>query len=129
MRKVMFCFLVMLFICGCGAEMTEKTQQKHSSVKTEQEVDDRTPGERAMVIKERLKQMDGIIGTAVVVEGHTAIIGLLLEKDMEQNEISAVRTKAESLAKNADASVENVLVTSNAYVVSMIEDAERKRAG
>ena len=82
-----------------------------------------------MVIKARLKQIDEVIGTAVVVEGHTAIIGLRLEENLEQNEIDAVKKEADAAAREADVSVESTSITTNSYIVSLIEDMERKRAG
>ena len=129
MRK-WFVMLLILAVCvGCRAEMTEEAQQKIHFVKAEQEIGDRTPEERGMIIKNRLKQLDECIGTAVVVEGRTAIIGLRLQDGMEQNEIDAVKRKADALAKESDVSIENTSVTTNSYIVSMIEEMERKRAG
>ena len=128
--KYVWLVLVLMVCCsGCKAKMTEEAQQKIHFVKAEQEVGDRTPEERAMIIKTRLKQIDEVTGTAVVVEGHTAIIGLRLEDGMEQNEIDRVKKDADALAKGADVSIENTAVTTNSYIVSLIEDAERKRAG
>jgi len=129
MKKWVICILMMTVCVGCKAEVTEEAQQKIHFVKAEQEVGDRTPEERAMLIKTRLKQIDAVIGTAVVVEGHTAIIGLRLEEGVEQNEISAVKKEAETLAKGTDASIESTSVTTNSYIVSMIEEIERRRAG
>ena len=128
--KYVWLVLVLMVCCsGCKAEMTEEAQQKIHFVKAEQEVGDRTPEERAMIIKTRLKQIDEVTGTAVVVEGHTAIIGLRLEDGMEQNEIDRVKKDADALAKGASVSITNTSVTTNSYIVSLIEDAERKRAG
>ena len=121
--------LLMVFCTGCKAEMTEEAQQKIHFVKAEQEIGDRTPEERALVIKTRLKEIDEIIGTAVVVEAHTAIIGLRLEGGLEQNEIDSVKRKADALAKGAEVSIESTSITTNSYIVALIEDTERKRAG
>ena len=121
--------LLMVFCTGCKAEMTEEAQQKIHFVKAEQEIGDRTPEERALVIKTRLKEIDEIIGTAVVVEGHTAIIALRLEGGLEQNEIDSVKRKADALAKGAEVSIESTSITTNSYIVALIEDTERKRAG
>lgn len=129
MKNWMVYFLIMVICTGCKAEMTEEAQQKMHFVKAELEVGDRTPEERALIIKTRLKQIDAVIGTAVVVEGHTAIIGLRLEDGMEQNVIDSVKREAEALVKAADVSVENTSITVNSYIVSLIEDMERKRAG
>ena len=129
MKKWLIIFLTVTVCAGCKAEMTEEAQQKIHYVKADLEVEGRTPEERAMIIKTRLKQIDEVIGTAVVVEGHTAIIGLRLEDGLEQNEISAVRKEAETLVKGADVSIESISITGNSYIVSMIEEMERRRAG
>ena len=129
MKKLVISFLVMAFCTGCGARVTDGDLSKVHFVKAELEVGDRTPEERALIIKDRLKQISGVIGTAVVVEGHTAIIGLRLEENMEQNEISAVKREAEALVKGAEVSIETTSITTNGYIVSLIEDMERKRAG
>ena len=128
MMRAVF-FLLLVFCTCCSAEMTEEDISKAHFVKAEWEVEDKTPEERAMVIKARLKQIDEIIGTAVVVEGHTAIIGLRLEENMEQNEIDAVKKEVDATAREADVSVESTSVTANSYIVSLIEDMERRRAG
>ena len=127
MKRVII-FLLLVFCTGCSAEMTEEDVSKMHFVKAGQEVGEKTPEERAMTIKTRLKQIDEIIGTAVVVEGHTAIIGRRLEENMEQNEIDAVKKEA-AAARAADVSVESTSITTNTYIVSMIEDMERRRAG
>lgn len=125
-----YVLLLTVFFCtGCKAEMTEEAQQKVHFVKADLEVGDKTPEERAMTIKTRLKQIDEVVGTAVVVEGHTAIIGLRLEENLEQNEIDSVKKEADSAAKNADVYIENTSITTNSYIVSLIEDMERSRAG
>ena len=129
MRILCVLLLLWVFCVGCQAEMTEEAQQKTHFVKAEQEIGDRTPEERGLIIKNRLTQIDGILGTAVVVEGHTAIIGLRLQDGMEQNEIDAVKRKADTLAREAEVSVAHTSVTTNGYIVAMIEEMERKRDG
>ena len=121
--------LMVVFCTGCQTEMTEEAQQKVHFVKADLEVGDKTPEERALTIKTRLGQMEEVIGTAVVVEGHTAIIGLRLEGNLEQNEIDSVKREADALAKNADVYIDNTSITTNSYIVSLIEDMERRRAG
>ena len=129
MRKTAMIFLILFLCVGCKAEMTEEAQQKIHFVKAEEEINDRTPEERVMIIKSRLKQMEEVVGTAVVVDGKTAIIGLRLKNDMEQNEMDTVKRKADILAKSAGVDIENTSVTANDYLVGLIEELERKRAG
>ena len=127
--KKMILFGLLFFLTGCKAEMTEESQQQLHFVKAELEIGDKTPEERALTIKTRLAKIDGIVGTAVVVEGRTAIIGLRLEDGMEQNETDSVRREADAAAKAADVDIDNTSVTTNSYLVSLIEDMERNRAG
>ena len=129
MRKAGVMFLILFLCVGCKAEMTEEAQQKIHFVKAEKEIGDRTPEERAMILKNRLKQVAEIAGTAVVVEGKTAIIGLRLKNDMEQNEIDTVKRKVDVLAKSAEVDIEHTSVTANDYLVGLIEEMERKRSG
>ena len=129
MRKTGVIFLILFLCTGCKAEMTEEPQQKLHFVKAEEEIGDRTPEERALIIKGRLRQIEGIEGTAVVVEGRTAIIGLRLKNDMEQNEVDAVKRKADVLARSAEVDIENTSVTANEYLIGLIEEMERKRGG
>ena len=129
MRKTGVIFLILLLCAGCKAEMAEVAQQKIHFVKAEEEIGDRTPEERALIIKNRLKQIEEIEGTAVVVEGRTAIIGLRLKNDMEQNEVDAVKRKADVLARSAEVDIENTSVTANEYLIGLIEEMERKRGG
>ena len=129
MRRAGVIFLVLFLCVGCKAEMTEEPQQKIHFVKAEEEIGDRTPEERAMSLKNRLKQMGEVMGTAVIVEGKTAIIGLRMKKDMEQKEVDAVKRKVDALVKSAEVDIENTSVTANDYLVGLIEEMERKRAG
>ena len=129
MKKWAIFWLLLFSLVGCSADLKEEAVSKVHFVKAEQEIGDKTPEERALTIKGRLKQIDGVVGTAVVVEGHTAIIGLRLEENMEQNEISAVKKEADQIARGAEVSIESTSITTNGYIVSLIEDMERKRAG
>lgn len=129
MKKWMALILMTIFCAGCSAEVTEKNLGQIHFVKANAMVGDKTPAERAMAIKSRLKQLEGVGGSAVVVEGHTAIIGLRLEENMEQMELSRVKKEADAAAKEADEYIESTSITTNTYIVSLIEEMERGRAG
>ena len=129
MKKWMVFWSLLLCLTGCSANMTDKAVSKVQFVKAEEEIGDKTPEERALTIKTRLAKIDGIVGTAVVVEGRTAIIGLRLEDGMEQNETDSVRKEVERAAKGAAVFIDSTSITTNGYIVSLIEDMERKRAG
>ena len=130
MKKwVEYWILLMLFCTGCRAEMTEEDLSDLHFVKADALVGEKSPEERALTIKNRLMQIDGITGTAVVVEGHTAIIGLRLEKTVEQKGFSSVKEKVDAAAREVDRYIDNTSITMNSYIVSMIEEMERSRAG
>ena len=129
MKKwVGYLVLLTVFCTGCSVEMTEKDLSDLHFVKADVVVGEKSPAERALTIKNRLMQIDEIIGTAVVVEGQTAIIGLRLEDTVEQKQYPYVKKEVDTAARAADAYIENTSITMNGYIVSMIEEMERSRA-
>ena len=121
--------LLMGLLQGCGAKVTENNLSHLHFVKAMEEMGDKTPEERARTIKTQLYQIEEITGCGVIVEGHTAIIGLRLQENLEQNKISSVRKAVDSAAKEADEFIQSTSITTNTYIVSMIEEMEQKRAG
>lgn len=129
--KHRFFFLVAaaaLFCAGCKAEATENNLSQLHFVKYDEIIGDKTQEERAAAIKKRLGQMDGITGSAVVVEGHTAIIGLRTES-APQEQLGRLRREADAAAKDADEYIESTSITTNGRIVALIEEMERQRAG
>lgn len=122
-------FLLAAMLPGCRAEATENNLSQLHFVKYDDMKGEKSPEERAVAIKRRIYQIDEVTGCSVVVEGHTAIIGLRLEENMEQNHMSRVKKEADSAAKEADEYIESTSITMNTHIVSLIEDMERKRAG
>lgn len=129
MRKWMFLAVGILFLAGCSAEVTENNLSKLHFVKADEEIGDKTPEERALAIKRQLSLIEEVSGNAVVVEGHTAIIGLRLKEDMEQNTMVRVKKEADLAAREADEYIENTSITMNSHIVALIEEMERRRAG
>ncbi len=130
MKKWAGYLVLLLFFCtGCRAEVTEEDLSDLHFVKADAVMGEKSPEERALSIKNRLTQIDGIIGTAVVVEGRTAIIGLRLEETVEQSRFSRVKQEVDAAAREVDQYIDNTSITMNSYIVSMIEEMERSRAG
>lgn len=127
MKMIWIWIMAMWLFTGCGVQVTENNLSQLHSVQGAMEIGDKTPQERAEQIKRRLYRLEKITGCSVVVEGHTAIIGLRLEKDLEQNQISAVKRSASEAAKGAECMIESTSVTTNPYIVTLIEEMERKR--
>lgn len=128
-RAGLILFLAAAMLSGCKAEVTENNLSKLHFVKAADELGDKTPGERATAIKRYIYQIEDVTGCAVVVEGHTAIIGLRLEENAEQNRSTYVRKEVDSAAREADEYIESTSITMNTHIVSLIEEMERKRAG
>lgn len=128
-KGIFVCLLSVWLLAGCSAEVTEKNLNHLHFVKASQEMWDKTPAERALTIKRRLGQIEELSGSAIVVEGHTAIIGLRLKEFMEQNDMAAVKKEADLAAKEADEYIKSTSITMNPYIVTLIEDMEKKRAG
>ena len=122
-------FLAAAMLPGCRAEMTENNLSQLHFVKYEDMEGEKSPEERAVAIKRRIYQIEEVTGCAVVVEGHTAIIGLRLKENMEQNDQKKKKKETDAAAKEADELIESTSITMNTYIVSLIEDMERKRAG
>lgn len=118
-----------MLLSGCRAEVTENNLSHLHFVKASEELGEKSPEERAAAIKRRLYQIEEVTGCAVVVEGHTAIIGLRLRENMEQNAMGRVKKEADTAAKEADEYIESASITMNSHIVTLIEDMERKRAG
>lgn len=128
-RAGLILFLAAAMLSGCKAEVTENNLSKLHFVKAADELGDKTPEERATAIKRYIYQIEDVTGCAVVVEGHTAIIGLRLEENAEQNRSTYVRKEVDSAAREADEYIESTSITMNTHIVSLIEEMERKRAG
>lgn len=119
----------LLFLAGCRAEVTENNLSKVHFVKANAELGEKTPEERAWAIKQRLRQIEEISGNAVIVEGHTAIIGLRLREETEQSAMARVKKEVDRAAREVDRYIESTSITMNSRIVSLIEEMERKRAG
>ena len=125
--KIVFLCLFVIVLCSCSAKMTEDNLSQIRLVKQKESLGGKTQEERAAAIKNRLHQVDGIEGTSVVVEGHTAIIGLRLKGGADRTRSRIIR-EADVAVKDADLYTTNTSITTNSRIVSLIEEAERRRS-
>ncbi len=114
-----------LVFSGC-ATVTENNLSGVHFVKADEKMGEKTFEERAQSIKTLLYQIKGISGSSVIVEGHTAIIGLRLEQGME-NDATRISREADNAARQADQYINNTSITTNQKIVSLIEEMEHKR--
>ena len=94
-------FLLFFFLCGCAGQQTTTSL----AAVTE------SPQKRAEQIRLALLEVPGVTDSAVVVAGHTAIIGL-----------GRLMEEAETAARGADANLQMVSVTVNEAIVSRMEE-------
>ena len=128
MWKKLSIILISIFILsGCRAAVTENNLSGVHMVKADEKIGEKTQAERAQSIKALLHNIKGISGNAVIVEGHTAIIGLRLDEGME-SDATRLRQEADNAAREADEYIDNISITTNENIVTLIEDMERKRA-
>ena len=118
--------LAIVVLSGCRGTVTENNLSCVHLVKANEKLGEKSQAERAQSIKALLHNINGITGNAVVVEGHTAIIGLRLEEGME-GDATRLRKEADNVAREADEYINNTSITTNANIVSLIEEMERKR--
>ncbi|WP_304508975.1 YhcN/YlaJ family sporulation lipoprotein [Anaerotignum sp.] len=128
MWKKLSAIILSILVCsGCSPKVTENNLAGAHLVKADEMLGEKTFQERALSIKNLLHQINGISGNAVVVEGHTAIIGLRIEEGMEDDATRIIR-EADNAARQADEYINNTSITTNQKIVSLVEEMERKRA-
>lgn len=125
-KKLCMVILTMMVCSGCSATVTENNLSGVHIVKANEKMGEKTQAERAQSIKVFLHKINGISGNAVIVEGHTAIIGLRLADGMEAD-ATRLRQEADAAAREADEYINNTSITTNQNIVSLIEDMERRR--
>lgn len=100
------CFL----LCGCAG------QQAATSLSAVTQ----SPKERAQEIQKALSEVPGVTDSAVVVAGHTAIIGLRTEE--KGAALGRLIQEAEGAARRADGNLQMVSVTANEAIVDRMEE-------
>ncbi|MBM6829156.1 hypothetical protein H9X85_05200 [Anaerotignum lactatifermentans] len=118
--------LALCFFSGCGAAPVQNHLQKALPAEDEEKIGGKSPAERAEEIRSFLGQIYGITGSAVVVEGHTAIIGLRLD-GVTQSQAQQIMKETENMTLCYGTGIDNVSVTVTDTIVSLIEAEQRKR--
>lgn len=129
MKKIvgMAGIFLLIFCGGCGAAPVQNHLQKALTAEDREMVGGKSQAERAEEIKSFLGRIDGITGSAVVVEGHTAIIGLRVD-GVTQAQAQEIMKEAEYTAIAFGTEIENVSVTVTDTLVSLIEAEEKERS-
>ena len=106
------CFL----LCGCAGQQTATSL----AAVTE------NPKERAQQIQTALMEVPGVTDSAVVVAGHTAIIGLRTKET--GTALGRLIQEAETAARGADKHLQMVSVTANEAIVERMEQSAEEGA-
>lgn len=125
MVMVLFVGISMVLLSGCMGKGIENNLSQVRIAKGEEMVKDKTKKQRANDIKERIMELEGLDGAAVVVEGHKALIGLRVKADWVSDSIR-LKSEADELAKKTDKGIEGTAITTNDKITSMIERMERE---
>lgn len=118
----------LLFQTGCRMESSQNHLQGAVMADSKDKIGGKSGAERAEELKIFLGRIEGITGSAVIVEGHTAIIGLRTQAQT-QAEANRIMDAAEEAAKAYGTEIQNVSVTVTESIVSLIEVEEKKRMG
>lgn len=84
------------------------------------------PKERAQQIQKALMEVPGVTDSAVVVAGHTAIIGLRTKET--GTALGRLIQEAETAARGADKHLQMVSVTANEAIVERMEQTAQEGA-
>ncbi len=125
-KMVLSCFLAIFVCCGCSLAVTENNLLKARTAKAEEIKNGKSMAERAADVKEKIGRIDGVTGSAVVIEGHTAIIGLRT-KDLQKKEQKQLTNDVQAATVQADDTLYFVSVTMDENIVSQIEKEEKTR--
>ena len=128
MKKwMLLCVGMTIWMSGCSLHVTENNLLRARAEKADQMMNGKSPEERALEIKTAISRVDGVSTSAVIVEGHTAIIGVRTDAQ-ESKEIGRLTRAVRNAARQTDTEVYAVSVTVNDEIVTQIEEEERSRA-
>lgn len=130
MRNFLLCFSIFwvfaVALSGCDNNSVQNHLFGATPITSLLQPEEKTPTERVLQIKKTLGAINGIAESAVVVEGHTAIVGLRLHENATQYEARLVQ-EAKRAIKQADDDTQTTSVTTNEWIVSLIAQAEAER--
>lgn len=109
-------FLLLFLLCGCAGQQTATSLVAVTE----------NPKERAQQIQKALMEVPGVTDSAVVVAGHTAIIGLRTEE--KGTALGRLMQEAETAARGADKHLQMVSVTANEAIVDRMEQTAEEGA-
>lgn len=83
---------------------------------------------RSEVISEKLTEIEGIKNATVIITGNTALIGVDIPADTQDDKIKELKNKVESTTKNTDKDIDHVAITADADIVTRIANMGKEIA-
>lgn len=130
MKKIIafFCFSLLLTSCltGCNSNTLQNNLSQIRIAKAAELEEEKSRIERANEIKQSILELEEIQQAAVVIEGKTALIGIVLKEEAKKDVIR-LKEQADILAKKADKTIDATAITANENITAMIEKMEKER--
>lgn len=127
--KILLLFILPLTISGCTGGTGEEIQNNFNNMRIAYG-EDRTSAvsftSRAKMLKDVLMKIEGISDAKVVITGHTALIGIVVNTD-DTEELARVKKEAGKIAKQTDSGIYHTAITSNQEIIDMIEEMEEEK--
>ena len=125
MKNIFVILFSLLFLTGCTISQAAQNNLSHSVGMGSQNTAApfKTKQERADEIKKSILELEGIRQAVVVISGKTALIGLELTTD-DEDEIRRIKEECQRLATGIDSEIRTTAVTANRHIKEMIEEIE-----
>lgn len=127
-RKVFFFLWLLVAMTGCasqGKELENNLNQIRIAY-GEDGTSIRSFASRAKELKKALKAIEGVEDANVVITGHTALIGLVMNEE-DNEEKSRAKQEAAKIAKQIDSGIYHTAITANQEIIDMIGEMEKER--
>jgi len=124
-KRNLFIFIMVLGLCGCQAPIENDLSQVRIA-NSQPRVGEKTQIQRAASIRDKIVKVNGVKGVAVVVDGHTALIGIRIKKQFQGQE-RQVKILVMQKAREADLYLQGISITTNERITAMIEGLERQQ--
>ena len=124
-KKLVFVLFTMFIFTGCGQNSVKNNLHGVAYVNKIEGTGEKTTPQRVEEIKNEVLKINGIVDCAVVVEGHTAIVGLVIE-DKKKIEEGHISKEVDEGIRKIDPYIETTSITSNGYILGLIRELEAR---
>jgi YhcN/YlaJ family sporulation lipoprotein len=76
-------------------------------------------------IKQTIKELKGISDCHIILSGSIAIVGLNLESDMDDKNITNLKKETENIVRNMNTNIKTVSITTSTDLINRIDKLEK----